>query len=177
MPHLRWPSPPSHFVAGLGLSGFGSSGNFTLTGLQTVNNLVFLGICQPPSIEDMVTIISGMRANAGAKAGLSILGFQIQTRDLLKVAFTTVYKYLHFYLTDEDKEDLGFGVIFVEHLLCKVGRWVNRLGKFYDLRKAAEVFAKDQMWIAGANMEDSEKFPIPLRCTQDDLNRVHDAVR
>jgi len=161
-----------NFIVNLGLAGFGKPGSFTLTGLQMANNLVFLDICAPPSLADMALIISTMGQKAGARAGLTDLGFQTSTPAYLHKAFSTVHKYMAFYLSDEDKETLGFGVIFTEHLLCKVRRWKNRLGSAYNLKDAGESAAEEQNWISAANLNDPYEFPLPLKCSQEDLISV-----
>src|SRR5882762_4262934 len=116
------------FISGLKLPPFKSG----LTHLQLVNNFALLGICQPPSVADISSWISQNR-NLGAFAGLQQLGFNLsweakgkkKSEILLpwvKSAFQCVYDHLDMHLTDLDKKELRFGVIFVEHLLCKVGR-------------------------------------------------------
>ncbi|KAJ7615305.1 hypothetical protein B0H17DRAFT_1152853, partial [Mycena rosella] len=84
---LYWKAPKVEGRAGFytefGFYGLKSDG---LTALQLANNLVFLGICEPPEPEAMAAWVS----------------------------------------EKEDKDVLGFGVIFVEHALCKIQRWSQR---------------------------------------------------
>ncbi|KAI0042409.1 hypothetical protein FA95DRAFT_1477574, partial [Auriscalpium vulgare] len=96
-----------------------------LTPLQFANNLCILGICEEPSLSNMTFWISKHR-NLGAFAGLHALGFNVVEKDghaWVQAAFKCVYDHLNNHLTQEQKAELHFGVIFVEHILCKIVRW------------------------------------------------------
>jgi len=73
--------------------------------------------------------------------------------------------------------DLGFGVIFVEHILCKVVQWQNRLvsncGKKVSLIALGDVAAQDEgHWEKGANVDNASLFPIPLKMSEDCLMKL-----
>ncbi|KAI0046232.1 hypothetical protein FA95DRAFT_1476325, partial [Auriscalpium vulgare] len=96
-----------------------------LTPLQFANNLTCLGICGEPSVENMGFWISKHR-NLGAFAGLHALGFNVVEKEgpaWVQAAFKCVYGHLDKHLTTQQKQELHFGVIFVEHILCKVVPW------------------------------------------------------
>ncbi|KAG6850293.1 hypothetical protein H0H93_015235, partial [Arthromyces matolae] len=143
-----------------------------LTCLQFANNLVFLGIVLPPEPLDVATWISRNK-DLGAVRGLQKLGFNLTTTISVQSAFMSVYNHLDSFMTAEDKADMGFGAIFVEHLLCKVSRWFTRLepdtarptGVFETMGK--DVLSSEGEWSRGANLQDSRKFPFPLRTTLD----------
>ncbi|KAJ7587812.1 hypothetical protein C8J56DRAFT_709040, partial [Mycena floridula] len=104
-----------------GISGFGSG----ITRMQFANCLVFLGICHPPDADEMADIVFDHK-DKGAFEGLQCLGLQVSlqsTKSTVREAFHCVYDFLHHNLSDTDKALLGFGAIFVEHMLCKVSRW------------------------------------------------------
>ncbi|KAJ7627901.1 hypothetical protein B0H17DRAFT_861885, partial [Mycena rosella] len=112
------------FILEFGFYGLKSDG---LTALQLANNLVFLGICEPPEPEAMAAWVSE-KGDLGAFKGLRHLGFNLQQSDptATRTAFLCVYNHLAEHLSAEDKDVLGFGVIFVEHALCKIQRWSQR---------------------------------------------------
>ncbi|EIM83907.1 uncharacterized protein STEHIDRAFT_45107, partial [Stereum hirsutum FP-91666 SS1] len=106
----------------LQIDGFRSG----LTALQTANNLVFLGICEPPSADTVAQWI-WEHPGLGAFKGLQSLGFQLHNRDHVRVAFRAFYDHLDQHLSLEMKAVLGFGTLFVEHVLCKHKRWATRI--------------------------------------------------
>ena len=111
-----------NFVIHLGIKGFGRG----LTSLQLVNNLCIAGVVDEPSVTDMVSWLFRNK-DLGANKGLRHLGFQVNTFKDFHAAFLVVHGHLDRNLSGEDKKILHFGVIFVEHLLCKVSRWETRL--------------------------------------------------
>jgi len=145
-----------------------------LTQLQFVNNLALMGICQHPSVHDMSLWIF-KHQRLGAYAGLQQLGFKLHGErkgkqhwvTWVKAAFQCVYDHLDIHLCQDDKDELKFGVIFVEHLLCKLGRWQGRFekGARTDLvRMGYDAQVNDKGWIKGLNVPDETGllFPIPL---------------
>ena len=78
-------------------------------------------------------------------------------------AFACVYFFLHNNLSEEDKRTLGFGTIFVEHLLCKIARWTVRL------RKAGTLYEKMLMVLKAA--KNDPKYPVPLHLSREDLSQ------
>ncbi|KAJ6598797.1 hypothetical protein B0H10DRAFT_1647885, partial [Mycena sp. CBHHK59/15] len=103
--------------------GFGSG----LGALQFANNIVLCGIAQAPSPATMAQWIAGNRTY-GAFAGLRVLGFRLHnaSASAVRAAFFCFYSWLDYHLTEEDKQVLHFDAIFVEQLLCKIGRWKHR---------------------------------------------------
>lgn len=99
----------------------------TVTSLQLANTLVIFNICQPPDLKTMSDVICDL--NRGAMHGLRALGFGLSAkwRDEVYEALKCVYDFLNSALSDEDKVTLHFGVIFVEHVLCKLPRWLQLL--------------------------------------------------
>ncbi|KAJ7041261.1 hypothetical protein C8F04DRAFT_947539 [Mycena alexandri] len=154
-----------------GIKGLG------LTTLQLANNLALLNICTPPDAAEMGTWI-GENPKLGAYKGLVLLGFKLRASDPLatRAAFQVFYDHCERNLTQADKELLGFGAIFVEHLLCKVQRWQDRYNtamstKFARLRDAQ---SSSSPWIPGNNQTDAMGFPFPLGV---DGNRIGQIIK
>ena len=145
-----------NFVTDLGIKGFGRG----LTSLQFANNLWVAGIVAEPPIADMVRWLH-VNKNLGATRGLGHLGFTINTFTDLYAAFSAVHDHLDEYLSTGDKKILHFGVIFVEHVLCKVSRWGNHLPSRGDLN--SKVGGGE--WSQGANETNHLAFPIPAAAT------------
>ncbi|KAJ7232100.1 hypothetical protein C8J57DRAFT_1030944, partial [Mycena rebaudengoi] len=151
------------FIQTLKLFGVMGEG---LTTLQLANNLAILGICDNPDASSMAAWISGLK-ELGAFKGLQVLGFNLRLSDPIATcaAFLCVYNHLDNHLTDKDKEELGFGAIFVEHALCKVQRWSLR----YDTSMQQSSFnmlaaelTNLPPWVSGANATNGVHFPFPL---------------
>ncbi|KAK6977795.1 hypothetical protein R3P38DRAFT_2581081 [Favolaschia claudopus] len=150
------------FIIDLKVLGFQSG----LTPLQFANNLVFLGICTPPAPEEVGAWIASNKT-LGAYNGLTQLGFNLNTGYAsIVAAYLVVYNHLDTHLCDDDKKRLGFGTLFVEHLLCKVGRWEYRLRlqKHDFLSMARQARANSGAWVKGANCRraNHQAFCIPL---------------
>ncbi|KAK6981348.1 hypothetical protein R3P38DRAFT_3234369 [Favolaschia claudopus] len=157
------------FILDLKVLGFQSG----LTPLQFANNLVFLGICMPPSPEEVGAWIASNKT-LGAFNGLTHLGFNLSTGYTSVVAaYLMVYNHL------DTHQRLGFGTLFVEHLLCKVGRWEYclRLQKhdFIDMAKKAKESAG--LWVKGANCNKDSylAFCIPLELDDASVNAAIDS--
>jgi hypothetical protein len=95
-----------------------------LTHLQFLNNLVALGMCQPPSVGQMAEFVDEHH-DKGAYIGLQVLGFRLDGRptNWVQAALQCVYDHLDATLAPEDRKLLIFGTIFLEHVLCKVVRF------------------------------------------------------
>ncbi|KAK7027802.1 hypothetical protein R3P38DRAFT_3190887 [Favolaschia claudopus] len=149
------------FIIDLKVVGFQSG----LTPLQFANNLVFLGICTPPAPEEVGAWIASNKT-LGAYNGLTLLGFNLTGYASIVAAYLMVYNHLDTYLCADDKKRLGFGALFVEHLLCKVGRWEYRLRlqKHDFLSMAKQARANSGAWVKGANCRwaNHQAFCIPL---------------
>ena len=145
-----------------------------LTVFQLVNYLVFLGIARMPTCSDLADFIHSNR-RLGAFHGLESLGFVMKNRASVHAAFMCVHQHLDRHLTQADKELLGFGPIFTEHLLCKVVRWTRHVKN--DTHKSLEAMGtsiEEESWIweAGLNISDHTAFPFPLQATPEELNKV-----
>ncbi|KAJ7075691.1 hypothetical protein C8R43DRAFT_910601 [Mycena crocata] len=149
------------FIQSFGVNGVKGNG---LTTLQLANNMVFLGICVEPTAAEMGAWIAD-NSTLGAFKGLILLGFNLHAADLIatRVAFQVFYDHLDRFMSAEDKALLGFGAIFVEHLLCKVQRWEERY--FEGMRQSLKDFANglpDSAWVFGDNLTNQKAFPFPL---------------
>ena len=142
-----------HFVQSLGIKGFTSG----LTPLQFANNLWVAGIVAEPSAIDMVSWLQ-INRDLGASRGLQHPGFQLNTPKDFLAAFLVVHGHLDEYLSIEDKDILHFGVIFVEHLLCKISRWGVCLGSLEKLNTVI----RGGVWSMDANVKDHCAFPVPV---------------
>jgi hypothetical protein len=106
---------------------------------------------------------------------LKVLGFKLADNAspaAVRAAFICFYSWLEHFLTEKDKQTLHFGTIFVEQLLCKVGRWNNRLyqmGGKQNLSDMVEKLFEGRSWVKGENLIDHTKWPIPP-CTGFDLS-------
>ncbi|KAJ7107452.1 hypothetical protein C8R44DRAFT_885465 [Mycena epipterygia] len=143
------------------LSGFGSG----LAPLQFANNIVLAGIAEAPSPAAMAQWIFANKSY-GAFAGLRVLGFQLPANaspTAVRAAFMCFYLWLDHFLTPKDKATLHFDAIFVEQLLCKIGRWKYRMSSMGGIKldeRAKEIFEGHQ-WQRRANWKDHTKFPFP----------------
>jgi hypothetical protein len=139
--------------------------NQSLTLLQTVNNLSYQNVCQIPSGQEVGLWIS-KNTNLGAMGGLKLLNFSLLSKVHIQVSAQCIYEHLDMFLTEKDKQDLGFDGIFLEHVLCKVRRWTtlydDAMGKGAFSIMVKELEAKDREWTPGANETDPEAFPFPL---------------
>ncbi|KAF7371391.1 hypothetical protein MSAN_00775600 [Mycena sanguinolenta] len=159
-PRIRW-EDALRWIVGTSLRGFRSG----LAPLQFANNLVLADIATPPSAQSMAQWIY-LNKGYGAYAGLKVLGFNLPDNaspTAVRAAFFCFYCWLEHFLSDADKKVLHFGTIFTEHLLCKVGRWKNRLQTMAKIdlsAKAREVF-EEESWVKGENLLDHTKWPIP----------------
>jgi hypothetical protein len=158
------------FILDLKVLGFQSG----LTPLQFANNLVFLGICDPPTSEEVASWIADNKS-LGAYNGLVRLGFSLTGYASIVAAYMVVYNHLDTHLSVDDKRQLGFGALFVEHVLCKVGRWEYRLRvQKHDFLEMAVKAAHAQggTWVKGANSHDHLAFPIPLCADRSQIESV-----
>lgn len=171
------------FILKLRVSGLGTTNHSSLTAFQLTNHFVFAGLCSPPLLEDITTWIWKMK-KAGAYRGLQDLGFDVSSLERTHKSFDCVLQHFTDNLSEEDRTsmgfDLGYGVIFVEHILCKVVRWQNRLvfncGKEASLVRLGDVAARAEVngspWVKGANTENASLFPVPLVMSRDRLIQI-----
>ncbi|KAL0569462.1 hypothetical protein V5O48_012502 [Marasmius crinis-equi] len=126
------------------VDGFGAK---SLTNLQLANTLALLGICQQPTVDDIAE--AAFHLNKGACRALYLLGYHgDHSLPQVRMAFRAIYKWMEISLSDEDKEELRFGPMFLEHLLCKLKRWLDRYPKLDSLRKEG--------------LDHADDFPLPL---------------
>ncbi|KAJ7605092.1 hypothetical protein FB45DRAFT_733253 [Roridomyces roridus] len=161
-PRVRWDSV-LHWIVKSGLVGFASG----LGALQFANNLVLAGVASPPSPDDMAQWIH-LHKGYGAFRGLQLLGFNLPRNaspSSVRAAFICVYAWLDHHLSEKDKDLVDFGAIFVEQLLCKIGRWQRifaaKCGKEDLAERARKEFEKTVGWKAGENESNYDKWPIP----------------
>ncbi|KAJ7433203.1 hypothetical protein B0H11DRAFT_771429 [Mycena galericulata] len=136
-----------------------------LAPLQFANNIVLAGIATTPSPAAMAQWIFTNKGY-GAFAGLCVLGFNLPKKasaSAVRAAFMCFYCWLDHHLTAEDKQILRFDAIFVEQLLCKIGRWKGRMKEMAnkDLDSEARQLLDEAIWERGANLKDHTKFPFP----------------
>ncbi|KAJ7089448.1 hypothetical protein C8R44DRAFT_990885 [Mycena epipterygia] len=158
-------TPTLELVKDLGIPAFKSG----LTAMQLVNTLVFSGVVEMPSVQEMAVWIS-CNQKLGAAAGLRLIGFHTDMPDKIQGAYICFHNYLATHLTSADKWDLGFNPIFSEHLLCKTPRWQNYLKE--DKGDTLEQMAAqlgDTGFISGKNCADPKAMPFPINATTLDL--------
>ncbi|KAJ7080375.1 hypothetical protein B0H15DRAFT_933240 [Mycena belliarum] len=162
------------FIQSLGLNGVKGNG---LTTLQLANNFVFLNICVEPSAAEMGAWIAD-NPTLGAFKGLTLLGFNVSASDPIatRVAFQVFYDHCDRFLSTQDKVSLGFGAIFVEHVLCKVQRWRERYkegpGTTTLDRFALSLLDSAPQWVPGANLNNPTCFPFPPGIETQQLEHV-----
>ena len=97
-----------------------------LVRLLVVGDLVYAGIFEPPTLEEMGTMIH--KVNKGAIAGLTklhVLSGQHTAQQVID-ALSHVYDAVHSGLTQEEWMGMGMDVLTLEHSLCKYKR-VDRI--------------------------------------------------
>ena len=165
--HLKSWDEGVDFFEDLGVPPFNSG----LTPMQVANTLVFRKVLSPPSPGDMALWIA-IHPDLGAVAGLEAMGFDTSSDSTIMAAFMCTYHFLEKHLTAADKQLFNFGAIFVEHVLCKVGRWIGRLGNLLDLKAMGREAELGSEWKDGANVEDPHCFPIPLKSPLQHLEEI-----
>ncbi|KAF8057995.1 hypothetical protein FPV67DRAFT_1428995 [Lyophyllum atratum] len=141
-------------LTGLAISGFKSG----LTVMQTANALAHAEIVESPTLSELADWI-WQNSHLGAFAGLVALGYKLPNRKAVYVALTIVFNHLDKHLTQLDKNILGFGTIFLEHLLCKVSRWTKRIAEIVGWAKTEAARAE---FVPHANEFNCKALPIPL---------------
>lgn len=154
-----------------------------LTVLQTANNLVFAKIATMPSHSEVAAWIYKHKS-LGAHRGLHILGFSYLTSHAgVKFAFTALYDHLDQFLSDADKQIIGFNPLFLEHILCKVARWSSRLqsskanGDVPSLHVLSTQLEEDlPNWVSGDNKQNHLAIPFPLTVSEERLITIRDSL-
>lgn len=80
--------------------------------MQTKGNLVILRILEPPMINEMAHWTF-------ENNGLWAQGFSLPDKGAVRAIMTLMYRHMEANMTKDDERDMGFGVIFVEHILSK----------------------------------------------------------
>ncbi|KIK52401.1 hypothetical protein GYMLUDRAFT_265430 [Collybiopsis luxurians FD-317 M1] len=143
------------FIQSLDLDGFRSG----LTSYQATVNLCFQQICLAPTLEELTDFIA-QNNGLGAFNGLMELGFAIHNKTGIRCALEIVYDHLQQHLSHVDSELLAFRRypwIAIEHILCKVARYTNRVEHISDWMKRAETEGEWKV-----ERRDPNLFPIPL---------------
>ncbi|EIM79192.1 uncharacterized protein STEHIDRAFT_20950, partial [Stereum hirsutum FP-91666 SS1] len=110
------------FIESLGIPGLKSG----LTKFQMAMNLSILGICEPPTIDEIAIWIWD-HPELGAFKGLVQLGFRLQNLQCVRAALTIVQDHIDFFASKAELEIMHNGPLSTEHLLCKNIRWINRI--------------------------------------------------
>ncbi|KAF5314358.1 hypothetical protein D9619_011737 [Psilocybe cf. subviscida] len=154
-----------------------------LTVLQTANNLVYANIATMPTPAEVSGWIVKHKS-LGAHRGLQILGFSyLSSYAGVKFAFTALYDHLDHFLSNSDKEILGFDPLFLEHVLCKVARWSSRLqsskanGDVLSLHALSTHLADHlPVWASGENEQNHLAIPFPLTISKARLIAVRELL-
>ena len=143
-----------------------------LTALQFANNLVFLGICEPPSPASVANWIAA-NGKLGAFHGLDEMGFSIRTSDplVVRAAFFCVIVHMDKFLSPKAKEALEYSPIFVEHVLCKVKRWISRFKSKIHAQTFISLVQKLVEEAATAT-ESHKLLPIPVHMTREAIEEA-----
>ncbi|KAF9029209.1 hypothetical protein BDP27DRAFT_1246740 [Rhodocollybia butyracea] len=155
------------FIQALGLDGFRTG----LTSFQTTVNLCFKSICLPPTIDELVSFIA-QNSGLGAYNGLVELGFCLSNKAEIRCALRIIYDHLEHHLSPTDAELLAFTThswIVIEHILCKVARYTNRVDSMGTWAKEAEEKGK---WIKKRGEKDYMAFPIALLGTREKVEAI-----
>lgn len=79
------------------------------------------GFITTPESDEVRRIIH--KLGMGAKKGLQLLGYPCSSESATASAFVEVEEGLGAFLTEDEKVKVGFGVFFVENVLCKLSRF------------------------------------------------------
>ena len=150
----------------------GLGGGLTL--LHCTNAIALLKLVTLPEPESLAVWMSNNK-DLGAYKGLQILGFnlvpknpheQVQMEaEKIQVGFKCVFAHLDEHLSTFDKTLLGFNALFVEHLLCKITRWDNRM-------RRANLLDKWEAWIKDAEENVDGTLPFPLTMEPEKIKQI-----
>ncbi|KAF7760956.1 hypothetical protein Agabi119p4_10365 [Agaricus bisporus var. burnettii] len=101
----------------------------TLTSYLLTADYVSAGLVRPMTDEEAGTLIKSV--GAGARKGLTTLGYSVKTTADITKAFREVRSTLEMIFTEEEKAKMGYGGVMLEHALCKLAR----LGKLKVMKK------------------------------------------
>jgi hypothetical protein len=154
----------------------GLGGGLTL--LHCINAIALLKLVTLPEPESLAVWMSNNK-DLGAYKGLQILGFSLAQKkpgeqvnmeaEKIQVGFKCVFAHLDEHLSTVDKTLLGFNALFVEHLLCKITRWDNRM-------RQANLLDKWEEWIKDAEESeenvDGSTLPFPLTMESEKVKQI-----
>jgi hypothetical protein len=157
------------------IAGFqfpGLCGGLTL--LHCTNAIALLKLATLPEPEALAVWMSNNK-DLGTYRGLQILGFSLAPKkpqervhmeaEKIQVGFKCIFAHLDEHLSIDDKALLGFNVLFVEHLLCKIAQWGYRM-------KQANLLDKWEAWIKDAEENVDGTFPFPLTIEPEKVKKV-----
>jgi hypothetical protein len=157
-------------IASFQFPGFGGG----LTLLHCTNAIALLKLVTLPEPEVLAVWISNNK-NLGAYRGLQMLGFTLSPKksqehvqmeaEKIQVGFKCIFAHLDVHLSMVDKALLGFNVLFVEHLLCKIARWDHRM-------RQANLLEKWEEWINDAEKNVDGTLPIPLTMEPEKIKQI-----
>jgi hypothetical protein len=104
--------------------GFGS-----LVAFQLTMDYVEAGMTTELTVEHMAKFIRVIKA--GGIKGLEVLGYATSTEEEVAVALRSLQRSLVGKFSKPEREQMGYGLIFLEHSLCKVSR-MNKQPYFSD---------------------------------------------
>ncbi len=94
-----------------------------LMGYHAANLLAYVGIVEPATLDDVEQFVGA--TPLGAASALKTLGFTLSTASDRRAAFRLVFLHLSRHLSEDQKKSLRFSPTFVEHILCKLTRFLN----------------------------------------------------
>ncbi|KAF8139252.1 hypothetical protein K438DRAFT_1535801, partial [Mycena galopus ATCC 62051] len=100
------------WIIDAGVRGFGT----WLGALQFTNTMFFAGIVRSPSVPAMAQWIA-VNQDYGAFTGLKLLGFNLRQNSsaaAICAAFMCFYHWMDHFMTQEDKDAVSFGTVFVD---------------------------------------------------------------
>ncbi|TFY57496.1 hypothetical protein EVJ58_g6986 [Rhodofomes roseus] len=90
------------------------------------SEFVYQGIVAHPTAEEMGSTVWHIKSGAlGGLTYLQILPLGKVTKAATMATFKSAYEHLDNTLPNTTKQSIGFDEIMVEHLLCKVARWLH----------------------------------------------------
>ncbi|KIL55663.1 hypothetical protein M378DRAFT_17743 [Amanita muscaria Koide BX008] len=102
----------------------------SLTAYLLSADYAIAGGLQKPSVSELGGIIHGI--NKGGRKGLELLGYGCSSSKETAKAFSEVYGGLQAFFTGEERRNMDFGPIFLEHALCKLSRF-KKISQFQDV--------------------------------------------
>lgn len=145
-----------------------------LTLLHCTNAIALLKLVTLPEPDALAVWMSDNK-DLGAYRGLQILGFSLAPKrgrervemeaGKIQIGFKCVFSHLDEHMSSDDKALLGFNVLFVEHLLCKITRWDSRMNQA-QLTDAWENLVKE------AERDVNGNFPFPLTMAPEKIKTI-----